>query len=256
MSWGGGAGTVFRGRGMAGRVRVHRLGRVRSWCFQPLKVAWAARRGQRAAGAPSSACGTGAGGRGRRGGESIHSQEIPRIHMFISISDRLPVLAVAVPGQSWGLLPSSCSWWPCWLVSWSKENHPGTHCSMVRLRGREAAGVPLTAQRSAFTFLMSPGEEVVCLQYPEPHEEVAGSRSVSGQQSSPLDEHLLWAVDPTLPQRASWQKVNASPRQEAPLFLAPTPSRALTSALDSCSGSFPGFLPLPRFCRSLHLAWS
>lgn len=66
-----------------------------------------------------------------RGASAFNSQEIPGTVVFIVISDHLPALLLTVPGPLLGLLPSSCSWWPFWLGSSSKENHRGTLCSTV-----------------------------------------------------------------------------------------------------------------------------
>lgn len=71
-----------------------------------------------------------------RGARAFSSQEIPGTIVLTVISDHLPALVPTVPGPLLASLPSSCSWWPFWLGSSSKENPRGTLCSMVgRLLG-------------------------------------------------------------------------------------------------------------------------
>lgn len=66
-----------------------------------------------------------------QGASGFNGQEIPGTIVFALITDHLPALVLTVPGPLLGLLPSSCSWWPFWLGSLSRENHLGTPCSTV-----------------------------------------------------------------------------------------------------------------------------
>lgn len=95
-----------------------------------------------------------------RGANAFNSQEIPGTVVFIVISDHLPALLLTVPGPLLGLLPSSCSWWPFWLGSLSKENHHGTLCSTVGglvgrfLRGKGFVSMLAGSRAFGYTFLL------------------------------------------------------------------------------------------------------
>lgn len=87
---------------------------------------------------------------------AFNSQEIPRTRVFILISDHLLFWSLQFLDDCRGCRQLSCSWWPCWLVSWSKENPPlGTHCSMVCLHGRGGLCVRLSTTCGTLFFTVA-----------------------------------------------------------------------------------------------------